>query len=187
MKNIYLVIPLLFLVSCNNNAIVENNEIIDAPSCNISKSSLINFRNSKIRDTLLVSIKGEPCYKAELTIRILTNNNEILYNYKQPFEKHVAIQWDDPLLADVANDFIDRLLKNNIELASSLPPFSASEIPDNKPIGFEYTIKVNEKTYGNIVASNKPVFRHLTHYEEWRYIVYDAKSGKGIVIIDCGY
>jgi hypothetical protein len=188
-KIVYTIILLLIFNSCNaDNTKDDINKTKDAnlPSCKIEKIIPINFKNVKSNDKLYISVIGSPCYKAILTIKIISEDNKVLYEYIQPFKKHVATQWDDPNLVADANNFVNHLIKNHSVSASNLPPFSSSEAEAETPVGFEYTITINKEFYKNIIKSNKPIFSHPTHYEAWRYIVYDEKINKGIIILEAG-
>ena len=156
------------------------------PACKIEKIIPTNFKNLKSNDKLYISVIGAPCYKVILTIRIISEDNKVLYEYIHPFKKHVATQWDDPNLEADAKNFVKHLIKNHSVSASNLPPFSSSEEGRKTPVGYDYTITINEKFYKNIIKSNKPVFTHPTHCEAWRYIVYDEKSSKGVIILEAG-
>ncbi len=174
-KIVYTIILSLIFASCNadnsKKSDVNKPEDGNLPSCKIEKIIPINFKNVKSNDKLYISVIGTPCYKAILAIKIISEDNKVLYEYVQPFKKHVATQWDDPNLDDDANNFVKHLIKNYSIPASNLPPFPSSEAEGITPVGFEYTIIINEEFYKNIIKSNKPILSHPTNYEVWRYIV----------------
>lgn len=181
-----LAINLLFFCSCDRHEKKEDSKtmnIVNSLSRNIKKSTLIHFRNPESNDTLFVSIVGKPVYEAILTIRIISDQNKVLYEYIAPFKKHVAVAWYDTSLVDAATNFVDQLIENHIESVSNLPHFNA---PQEGPIALEFILRVDSSAYRNIIQSNKIVFRHPTHYEAWRYIAYDEASDKGIIILESG-
>jgi hypothetical protein len=145
------------------------------PACNIAKAKQIHFRNGKEKDLLQVSIKGAPCYQATLKIVIKTKEGLLLYSYEAPFKPHIAVNWEDIEVPKDPASFIDRLFKHG--------SISSRELPALSDPGAEYRLEIDEKSYGKLRKESKPVFRHPVHYEEGRYVIYDEKAKKPVVVL----
>jgi len=153
------------------------------PACHIAKTKSIDFRNYTEKDVLFVSIEGTPCYEAKLKITIKTRQGQTLYHYEAPFKPHIAVHWADLEVPKDPQDFIDRLFREGPKRSQDLPPFVS-----NKDFEDDHNSKleVDPKLYEQIRRARRPIFWNLTHYEEWRYIGYDDKTKKGIVIVSGG-
>ncbi len=149
------------------------------PACNITKTKNIHFRNYTETDVLFASIEGAPCHEAKLKITIKTRQGQIIYYYEAPFKPHIAVHWEDLEVPKDPQDFLDRLFREGLKRSQDLPPFvSEKDFEDN----YNNQLKVDPNLYERIRLARRPIFRHLTHYEEWRYVGYDDKTTKGIVI-----
>jgi hypothetical protein len=145
------------------------------PACNIAKGKEIHFRNGKERDLLQVSIKGAPCYQATLKIVIRTKEGLLLYSYEAAFKPHIAVNWEHIEVPKDPASFIDRLFKHG--------SISSRDLPALSDPGAEYRLEIDEKSYERLRKENKPVFRHPVHYEEGRYVIYDEKTKKPLVVL----
>ena len=153
------------------------------PACNITKTKNIYFRNYTETDVLFASIEGAPCYEAKLKITIKTRQGQTIYHYEAPFKPHIAVHWEHLEVPKDPQNFLDRLFKEGLKRSQDLPAFvSEKDFEDD----YNNQLKVDPNLYEQIRRARRPIFWHLTQYEEWRYVSYDDKTTKGIVIASGG-
>lgn len=153
------------------------------PACHVAKTEEIYFRSYREKDVLAASINGNPCYEAILNITIKTRGGRHLYLYEAPFKPHVAIHWEDLRVPKDPQDFLNFLFKEGMKRRQDLPPFISDEDFAER---YNNRLEVGQKSYERLRRAQKPMFWHLTHYEAWRYVVYDEKEQKGIVVASGG-
>lgn len=153
------------------------------PTCDVIKETHVLFSSSKIKDRLSIEIKGQPCYEADLIIRITNIHGKILYDYSAPFKPHVATQWDDPKLDEDAEKLADQVIKENNFQSSE---FLSAWMPEDEYYEKNYQeIKVSKAYYEKLRQKKWITFTHPNHYEGWQVIVFDREQQK-VVLVSTG-
>jgi len=153
------------------------------PSCDLHDAREARLYSNGTEALIDVSIKGSPCYEAELTIGIYVSGN-LVYLYKAPFKPHVAIHWQD-LATEDAKEFIKAVYAphNIIDCRNLLP----STAQDGDPSGYNFNSLLVEKSqYEKYMASNCKAFIHLVQYETSRAIVFPSNLKKGVPVSEFG-
>jgi hypothetical protein len=153
------------------------------PSCHMHKSRDVSFRNGTSKDVLEVSIGTGPCYAATLTVVLRSHVGEVLYSYVAPFKRHTAIHWEDPDLGKEAARFVEELVANGVGSSASLPPYLDPSAYYEENYG---EVRVPRQTYETLRGKPRPMFEHATHYEGWRYVVFDQTKGEAIIVLSGG-
>lgn len=154
------------------------------PSCNVEKTVGLQFRNATETDVLRIKISGDPCYEATFYISIATKDGKNLYQYQAPYKPHTAVHWEDLEVPKDPEALIELVLKGGVfKRSKELPAFVSKEhFYDN----YYNELTTDNGSYEKLRSTEKPLFWHPTHYEEWVYVAYDEKQGKGIVFMRGG-
>ena len=155
------------------------------PACRIVQQALVAFSSPKTKDTLKVSVIGSPCYKGRLTIEITSPGGVRLYKYSADFKRHTPVQWDDADMPQIAEDLVKRILEPQALKTSDLAPW----LPKDKYYEqnyYETNIEISRERYNAIRKLAWPIFRHPTHYEEWRCVMYEVSKKRAVVILTGG-
>ena len=148
------------------------------PACQHSVTRQIAFTSPQAKERLTVSIGPGACHSAQLSIVVASVQGKVLYRYLAPFKKHVAVQWNDPDLPEVARKFADD--------TSSRALVPRSELPVPKPQGEmdegDAELMVPAPVFKRLVSSGQPMLYHPTHYEGGQYVVFDpaTRSARGV-------
>jgi hypothetical protein len=142
----------------------------DYPPCDAGGNPAIALYGSK--GVLTVDALGNPCYEAELEIRINTQDGESIYNYKSGLKQHTSIDWSDPDLDLYAKKIVSNVLKNFASSEESLPPRTSQDI---KILADGYTL-LKKKT-GRTSAS----------YEGEITLQYDDKTETATIVMEAGF
>ncbi len=154
------------------------------PSCNVQKDVRVAYSEKQPTDTLSVRIKGWPCYKATLNIRITGKSGKVLYAYQEPFKSHVATQWDDNTLDEDAKALADRI--------THVDSFkSTKQLPEWKPADAYYEdyyqeLKVEKACYEGLRKQKWRTYTHPIHYEGWKVIVFDQEKKQTVEVSSGG-
>jgi hypothetical protein len=82
-----------------------------------------------------------------------------------------------------AHAFVDRLLERGIGSSADLPPWLEPEAYEMKNSA---VIDVPREAYEELRAKPRPMLNHPTHYEGWKSVVYDPKTGETVVVVTGG-
>jgi len=119
-----------------------------------------------------------------MQIDINSPEGKNLYNYRAKFKPHIAVHWEDPGLPEDARKLVDRIISDGFKQSTSnLPVYLAKEEFYEQ---YSNEIQINKDYYEKLRMSKRPIFPYLTQYEEWNYVVYDQKAGKGLVFMTGG-
>lgn len=144
--------------------------------CDQERSWPVHFRDAAASDVIRVSLRGARCREAQLTIELTTSDGESLYRYRGPFGGHLE-NFLDAELAEVVAEVIENL---------HAFAFPATYADFDAPHGLDYcTREVPESVYRRFKREERPLFHHSTGHEEWQYVVFDARRGKGVVVFTC--
>lgn len=150
------------------------------PECHLHRSAEVSFRAPGSHDVLEISIGTGICYKATLTLVIRdAEGGVIFYSYVERFKLHTPVNWKEPDLNEVAKEVIDNMIKGPMESTLSLPPYAEPEEYYEKTFNY---IQVNREEYELLRTEDRPMFRHLTHYEEWQYVIWDSETQSKVII-----
>lgn len=153
------------------------------PACRIVKQTQVAFSSLNSTDTLKVAVIGNPCYKGRLTIEITSPSGVKRYQYAADFKRHTAVQWDDHDMPQIAEDLVNKIVAPQNWKTSGLPPW----LPTDRYYEENYNrIEVSRERYNSIRKLSLPLFTHPTHYEEWRYVFYEAGKKRAVVILTGG-
>lgn len=146
-------------------------------ACSFRESKKVPFTSAAGTDTLVVSVSGEPCSAATLTIRITSADSVVAYEYEVPYAGHTACS-SNP-------DCAERLVRPTVEKAFTpeswpVPPF-ASEAERERNI-LDHVSRVDRSTHERLLSSGNRAFFHRTHYEEWRWVIFDPRSRAAVVV-----
>ena len=146
------------------------------PNCSVEKSKTYEIYPNEFA-TINISVEGSPCYKANMTLEVSSNNN-VIYSYQAHFKPHVSIMWDELTESDV-KEYVKRALKkSNIFACSDLEPLE-HDVFYVKPL-------VDVHLYQQYKDSNCKAFHHQTHYEASKTIVLPRGLNKSIPINEFG-
>jgi hypothetical protein len=177
------VIRLLTLAALCTAPVISGAQAPSYPACRIEQHAPVAFSSSNATDTLKVSVIGTPCFKGRLNIEIISQGGVRLYKYSAEFKRHTSLRWDDADMPQIAEDFVKRILHAERQETSDLPPW----LPKGAYYEQNYeTIEITKERYDSIRKQALPIFRHPTHYEEWRRVIYDAGKRKAVVILTGG-
>lgn len=153
------------------------------PGCEVRASGPAYFTSSEAPDVVEAEVVGNPCWKATLRIRI-SHGATVAYTYTSDFKRHTAMNWADPDLPKSAQDFVNDVVAEGMHSRERhLPPWNE----DERSWGAEWRkSEVPEAQYLRYREARRPVFRHLTHYEEWRLIVFDSSRQEAVVVVEEG-
>lgn len=172
--------PIVFLLVLTSSTVFA--QAADSP-CQLSIERPISFQSATSQDKVTVAIGSGPCHSATLKLTISTNNGKVLYAYEAPFKQHLAVQWDDPELPSLARQFATEAAEKGLVAKKDLPKLgSRKQITDEYP----FELIVSEQTYSRLLGIGQPIFHHATYYEGGRYITYDPKAKKAIIVIQLG-
>jgi hypothetical protein len=159
----------------------------DAPqlACSVQRSAPFAFRGAEARETLRVSIRGEPCGTATLRLWIEDARGNILYGYTAPFAQLVTIHPIDPALARAAAGFADDVVANAAIAGTTgqLPRWEAAQVFYGREPG---AIKVPREVYDALRARDWPLLWHAIGPERWRLVVYDVELFQPRVVLEGG-
>jgi hypothetical protein len=153
-------------------------------ACNETAKQTISFRTATSRDTVTVTIRGNPCHEALLSIQITSDTGKPLYSYEAPFKKHVATHWEDPGLPADAEKLAKRIAaQDEKKTTENLPPW----LPEADYYEEYYdVIMVSQDQYEQLKKQKRPIFTHPTHYEQWKSVIYDPGTGKAQLLFEGG-
>ena len=152
------------------------------PRCQSSMSRHVAFASRTAKDNLTVSIGPGACHSATLSIVVTSSRGKVLYSYVAPFKRHVAIQWDDPELPQLARAFVQETASHALVLKGDRPvPQPADQAEEGDAV-----LTVPAVVYARLVSGGKPILYHLTYYEGGQYIVYDPSTRTARVIAQWG-
>ena len=148
----------------------------ELPSCSVEASREIQSISGLKKGKITVAVKGSPCYKATLSLKIYSGTT-IVYDYKHRFKPHVAIHWESLVEKD-ASDFLKHQLENyNFIKCRELP-----EIKTNGDLPYYNKLLISEDKYNKLKASNCRAFIHTyKHYEGNRIVIFPLTGEKSIV------
>lgn len=154
------------------------------PGCDVTKETQVNFSTSAATDRLSISISGQPCYEASLSITITAQDGRQLYSYEAPFKSHIAIQWDDPGIDADAEKFAVELFDDyRFGMTSDLPAW----LPEDDYYESNYQVVQIERDYYEVLRENQwPTFSHPIHYEGWKVIAFDRGKNESVVVSEGG-
>ncbi len=117
-------------------------------------------------------------------VSIVSEAGDQLYLYEAPFKTHVAVQWDDPGLAEDAARLVRRLAdQSSFTWTSDLPVW----MPDREYYEANYQVlKIDRADYDRLRGKKWPVYTHPIHYERWRVITYNRQQDQAIVVSEGG-
>ena len=147
------------------------------PACFYRGSKQVPFTSPAGTDTLVVSVSGESCSAATFVIRIITADSAVAYEYEVPYAGHTVCS-SDP-------DCAERLVRRTVERAFTpeswpVPPF-ATEAERARNI-LDHVSRVDRSTYERLLSSGSRALFHRTHYEEWRWVIFDRRSRAAVVV-----
>jgi hypothetical protein len=170
-------IKLTLFIVVMSSVLVTANEL---PSCNIEKSSAMVFSNEIEMDTLSVKIKGTPCHKAELELKIINKTGDLVYKYKAPFKPYIAVQWDDPKLNVDADKLAESIFEGyHFGSTDKLPLWMPK--PDYYDANYQ-ELKVSKEYYLSLTSKSWSTFSHKDHYEGWKIITYNRDKHEAVLI-----
>ena len=127
--------------------------------------------------TILTTIKGSPCYEAELTIEI-RGIDKPLYSYEAKFNLLTAIHWEGITEQDAVNFAKQVSGEENIIHCKKLEPLDSE--------WFYVTPLVPPKLYNAYKSSNCKAFHHEIHYEAYTTIVIPQGITKAVPVNNFG-
>ena len=158
---------------------------VDYPSCDITKEKEVSFRSFQSKDTLSVSVVGNPCYEAILTLEVVTESKERIYKYESEFQLHTPVSWEDPELDQVAEELAERIIQSAIGNTAELPISFKCELPSESCVSYEKnTIPLGQ--YKKIREDALPLLSHPTYYEGWASYIFDSEAMVVIKVYEGG-
>lgn len=155
------------------------------PACDIKVSKEVSFTSTDAKDLLVISVKGNPCYDGELSIKITDNSGKNVYQYKSRYKEHNATHWAERDFDKIVNKHINWMVKDAITDTSSLPEEFPCEIPEPNCEPYEQNT-VPKDIYLSYRSQSLPMLNHSTYYEGWASFIYDKEKGKTIKILEGG-
>lgn len=156
------------------------------PACDVTEKAPVSFRSPTSHETVTVTIRGAPCYKALLSIIITHASGRPLYAYEAEFKQHVAMHGEDPELPERAAAFARRIADDwraNLETTDHLPPWQ----PEAEFYEAHFNvIKVPKERYEQLRQQRRPVLTHPTHYEQWQSVIYEPSTDQAELLLTGG-
>jgi hypothetical protein len=152
------------------------------PPCQYSTGRQIAFTSPASKERLTVGIGPGACHSATLSIVVTSPQGKVLYRYAAPFNRHVAIQWDDPGLPDEAREFVDNTTAHALVPKENLP----DPAPKGEADEGQAELLVSASVYKRLVSSGQPVLYHPTYYEGGQYVVFDPATRAARVVARWG-
>lgn len=144
--------------------------------CDQERSWPVHFRDAAASDVLRVSVRGARCREAQLSIELATAEGKSLYRYRGPFRGHLE-------------DFFDADLAGAVpKVVDDLHAFAFakySDVEQLRDLGY-CAQDVPDGVYRRLKREKRPLLQHDTGHEEWQYVVFDTRRGKGVVVFTCG-
>ncbi|MBI2522040.1 MAG: hypothetical protein HYV97_16605 [Bdellovibrio sp.] len=175
-------------VSCLNDEttdVSEKKATTSLPSCHEELSVAYDFKGKAFLDDVLkISINGNPCWEGVYEIRIMDKDGIELYNYTTEFKSLVAIQWDLIEIQDAKN-LIRKTNKEGVwKNTAEMPDFPTNMKAFHDK--YSLSIQVEKEAYQDYKGMKLPIFFHFTGYESWRYVIYDSKLKKSVILFSGG-
>lgn len=146
------------------------------PRCDQERSWAVHFRDATASDVLRVSVRGARCREAQLTIELATVEGTSLYRYQGPLRRHLENFFD----ADLASA-VPKVVEDLHRSAFA----KYSDVEQLRDLHY-CTLDVPDDVYHRLKGEERPLFQHSTDHEVWQYVVFDARSRKGVVVFTCG-
>lgn len=155
-----------------------------AEPCEGQKERAIPFSNMEANDTLLVSVKGNPCSAAEVIIKVTNAAHETLYSYTGAFIEHMPFIIYEPELNTLVDIFIDRVITEATRrFTRDLPPYTNRDTYYEENNDF-MLIPISQ--YNALRQHNQPILWHTTGDTTWVSIIYDTNTNTSKVIMRGG-
>ena len=149
------------------------------PPCRYSVQKQIAFTAPAAKDRLKVSIGPGACHSARLYIVVRSAQGRILYRYVAPFKQHVATQWDDPELPQIARQFVDETVLRSLVPKGEFPtPKLDGQAEDGGQ-----RLAVPASVFKRLASSGQPMIYHQTYYEGGQYVVFDPVTRRVRVVV----
>jgi hypothetical protein len=151
------------------------------PPCDFSASAKGAFSSSAASDTISATVRGSPCWSGRFQIVVRGSDGRVLYEYDEPFKQHTAVHWeDDAALLEAARELVDETVGKAFSRTSAdLPPL----LPPAELYEEHYTeVLVPAEQYRTIREQRVPALFHSTHYEGWRWVVYDPAAKRALIV-----
>ncbi len=157
----------------------------EAPQpCDSSEERKIWFSNTDTKDTLTVSVKGDPCSDAKVVIKINDADGKELYNYSGAFILHMPYIIYEPELNKLVAFFVSKVSKEAAKRSTGdLPPYSNVEAFYDATNDF---VVVPLEDYRSLRQQDVPILWHATGDSTWVHVVFNPKINHSQVIMRGG-
>ena len=155
-----------------------------ASACHYHQESPIAFTAQDHKDTLHISVDGDDCDHAELTLQVITASHQIVYDFHLPLQEMLPMALSGSTLEAFIPTYINRLLKESTSRSSQ------DLIPYTDPVDFYQNtndfVTIDPQAYDVLRHLNQAVIWHTTGDSSWVHVVYDGKEDKSMVIMRGG-
>jgi len=160
--------------------------VMSAPACRETKSAPVHYSGGERADTLTVSVTGDPCSQAEVSITVDRADGVRVYNYQGSFIEHMPFLIYEPELIHLVSFFLDKVINVAMtQTTADLHEYSGVEAFYEATNNF---VVVPLAEYQALRGSTRvqPLLWHATGDASWMHAVYDAETQSSRVIMRGG-
>ncbi len=153
-------------------------------ACTYSQSKKVWFSNQTSKDTLSVSVIGNPCSKAIVSITVINASGKAIYNYSGEFIQHMPYLIYEPELNQLVQAFVKKILEEATNITTAdLSPYTNVEQFYEDTNNF---VIIGIGQYEELRKQTLPVLWHTTGDSTWVDVVFDPRSKQSRVIMRGG-
>ncbi|MDN3637323.1 hypothetical protein QWY82_00755 [Simiduia curdlanivorans] len=152
--------------------------------CDVKREAPVAFVSQEVQDKLTVSVVGNPCSEATVTLRIKDKHDREVYLYEGILIDHLPFIIYEPDLQPLVTFFVEKVIRDGfIRTTADLP---AWEPVEDYYDATNDIIIVPEAEYAALIRAKKPIFWHAAGDATWAHVVYDSATGYGRIIMRGG-
>ncbi|WP_439133777.1 hypothetical protein [Pseudomaricurvus sp.] len=160
-------------------------EQVDALApCKVERSRLISFTDAEAPDTLTILVGGGPCSEAGVRLTVTQADGNEVYRYQGRLIDHLPALIYEPQLGQLMSYYVKKALRSAFSRTTK-------DLPEYSEVSryFESTgdfVVIKPDHFDALRQENLPILWHKTGESTWVYVVFDAVTGMGEVIMRGG-
>lgn len=178
------VINSVCIILCLIASLASNAQGASPSPCELSRQHPIAFTSTNPTDTLQVRIHGDSCNTAEVSIIILDEQQQSVYNYTDQLVNLLPYPIYDPELRPLLNSFAEKLLSEAVNRTTRLLP-SYTDTYNYYEATNDFVV-IPTQEYEALRQQDVPIIWHVTGNASWVHLVYDNNQHASRVIMRGG-
>ncbi|AFV00055.1 hypothetical protein [Simiduia agarivorans] len=152
--------------------------------CKVERSAQVGFQSPGSKDRLTVTVAGEPCSEAQLTIKIDDAKGRELYLYEGLLLDHLPFVVYEPDLQPLVTYFAEKVIRDGfIRTTRDLPAWEPVESYYEKTNDI---IIIPQAAYRALRETPRPIFWHAAGDATWVHVVFNPDQRYGQIIMRGG-